>query len=196
MNKYGMEVKILKSNLTEEEAYEEEYNTIIEYIKSGYGIDIGGLEGNNPDKFLTNKTFGSRGSIGISNPMYNVSPKEKMDEEKYKQWFDKLSTRMKSQIGDKNPNWKNDTLHNKIKDNPELRKYYYSRPGKQNGRCRKIDLYDLDDNYIRSFDYIGECAEYVKEHSNAKGTIDSIRSNITIFSKKNKPFLGYKYKLN
>lgn len=58
-----MEVRIVKDNLTEEEAYTEEYNTIMNYINNGYGIDIDGLRGDDKNKFLTNQTFGSRGSI-------------------------------------------------------------------------------------------------------------------------------------
>lgn len=193
-DKFGLKVKIVREGLSEEEAYQEEYNTIKELLDDGYGIDIVGLEGNNPNKFLTNQTFGSRGSIGISNPMYGVSPEERMDEDKYQQWLTKLKTRMTSQVGENNPNWHNDTLHNKVKDDPELRIKYYSRPASQNGRCRKIELYDLDWNYINTFDYIGECAQYVKEVTGAQGKIDSIRTNITQFVKKDKPFLNHRYK--
>ncbi len=195
-NEYGMDIKYVYTNLCEEEAYQKEREVIEDLIyNQGYGIDIEGLEGDNPEKFLTNQTFGSRGSIGISNPMYGVSPSERMDEEKYAEWLDKTVERLTAQIGEFNPNWHNDTLHNKVKDDPELRKQYYSRPGKQNGRCKRVDLYDRQMNFIKSFDYLGECAEYVKDIKNAKGSINCIRSNITIYSKKQKPYLGFYYKI-
>lgn len=195
-SKYGMIVRILHSGLTEEEAYAKEREVIENYIyNEGYGIDIDGLRGNDPNRFLTNQTFGSRGSVGISNPMYGVSPKERMDETKYSEWLEKTTSRLSAQVGDKNPNWGNDTLHNKVKDDPELRLQYYSRPGAQNGRSRKVDLYSKDNVFIKSFDYIGACAEYVKNAVNAKGTIDAIRSNITFRTKQNKPYLGFRYVL-
>lgn len=195
MNLYGMEVRIVKDNLTEEEAYTEEYNTIMNYINNGYGIDIDGLRGDDKNKFLTNQTFGSRGSIGISNPMYGVTPSERMDEQQYKIWLNKTQERLKSQTGSNNPNWNNTTLHDKVKDNLELRIQYYSRPGSQNGRSKRIELYDINNNYIDTFDYIGACAEYVKNVTCAKGTIDSIRSNIKFFTNKGKPYLGFRYKI-
>lgn len=190
-----MEVRIVKENLTEEEAYAEEYNTIMNYINNGYGIDIDGLRGDDKNKFLTNQTFGSRGSIGISNPMYGVTPSERMDEQQYKIWLNKTQERLKSQTGSNNPNWNNTTLHDKVKDNLELRIQYYSRPGSQNGRSKRIELYDINNNYIDTFDYIGACAEYVKNATCAKGTINSIRSNIKFFTDKGKPYLGFRYKI-
>lgn len=158
-----------------------------------YGINV--WESYNEEKKQEIKEKISQHSLGINNSMYGISPSERMDSAQYKIWREKLVNRMKNQTGDKNPNWHNNTLHNKVKDNPELRIQYYSRPGSQNGRCRKIELYDLEENYINTFDYIGECAEYVKEKSNARGKINSIRSNIVKYAKNNKPFLGYKYKI-
>lgn len=191
-NSIGMTVRIVMENLTEEQAYQEEYNLIAEYLEQGYGIDIRGLEGNDTEKFLTNQTFGSRGSIGISNPMYNVSPAERMDAETYERWLSKTHDRLTNQYGSNNPNWHNDTLHNKVKDNPELRIQYYSRPGAQNGRCRKVELYDEDGNYIDTFDYIGECAAYIKAAIHSDSAIDSMRSNLSQRAKKGLTYLGYK----
>ncbi len=194
-NEYGMSVRIIYNNLTEEEAFEKENEVITRYINSGYGIDIKGLEGDDEEKFLTNQTFGGAGSVGISNPMYNVSPKERMNSFQYEVWLNKTRTRLESQVGDKNPNWKNDTLRKKLENNPELKNIYYSRKGSQNGRSKKIELYDLSKNYIRTFDFIGECASYVKEVIGAKGGIDSIRANIKHYSDLNKPFLKHYYKI-
>ena len=158
-----------------------------------YGINVWELYDEEKKREVKDKI--SQCSSGNNNPMYGISPKERMNSDQYEIWREKLVSRTKNQVGEKNPNWHNDTLHNKVKDNPELRIQYYSRPGSQNGRCRKIELYDLDKNYIKTFDYIGECAEYVKEKSNAKGKISSIRSNIVKYAKDDKPFLGYRYKI-
>lgn len=190
-----MRVEILYDNLEDEEAYKLEYETIIDYINNkGYGIDIEGLRGNDDTHFLTNQTFGSRGSVGISNPMYGVSPKQRMSEEKYKEWLKNAQARLSQQVGEKNPNYHNDTLHNKVKDNPELRIQYYSRPGGQNGRARTIEVYDIDGNYLTTFNYIGECCEWLKEKLHIDSKINSMRSNITIRTKKNKPYLNHYFK--
>lgn len=189
--KYGLEVNIVKSGMTEDEAYKYEKEHIEYLLSIGYGIQIKGLEGTNPDMMLTNKTFGSKGSIGISNPMYGVSPRERMSEEKYEEWAEKTYSRLKNQYGENNPNYGNDTLHNKVKDNKELRIQYYSRPATQNGRSRKIKLFDINHNYIETFDYIGACCEYLKDKLNLNSNINSIRSNITQRTKKGLPYRNH-----
>lgn len=189
MEKYGMKVNIVENGLTESEAYNKEYELINHYInEEGYGIDIIGLEGNDPDKFLTNKTFGSQGSIGISNPQFNVSPKDRMTEEVYNNWLEKTVSRLEKQTGKNNPNYNNKTLHNKVKDDKELRIKYYSRPGAQNGRAQKIKVYDINMNYINTFDTIGEAAQWIKDELNLSAKIDSIRTNIRERTKKGKPY--------
>lgn len=194
MNKYGLKIEIIKDNLTEEEAYQEEYNVINKLInEQGYGIDINGLRGNNKNKFLTNKTFGSQGSIGISNPQYGVSPKERL-KENYHRWRETLNIRLKAQVKDKNPNWNNHTLHNKVKDKPELRIQYYSRKGSQNGRCRKIALYDSNWSWLEDFDYIGKCALRVNELTDSNANINGVRSNIEHAIKYNKQYKGFNFK--
>lgn len=158
-----------------------------------YGVNVWESYDEKKKQEIKNKI--SQNTSGNKNAMFGISPNERMDEKQYQIWHKKLVDRMKSQTGENNPNWHNHTLHNKVKDNPKLRIQYYSRPGSQNGRCRKVELYDLDDNYIKTFDYIQECAEYVKNKSNAKGKITSISNNISKYSKDGKPFLGYKYKI-
>ena len=74
-------------------------------------------------------------SSGKNNPMYGISPKERMDEDTYNQW---LLKKKESSKGNKNPNYHNDTLRKKLLEYPELKKEYYSRPGGQNGRAQKI----------------------------------------------------------
>lgn len=242
VEKYGMKVKIIADNLSEEEAYNLEYETICNYVFNlGYGIDIIGYNNRNEEPgHLTNHTFGGDGSKGMvhseewrlqhsndmtgdknpafgknywetyskdkaemlkeklsiassgkHNPMYGISPKDRMSEETYAIWLEK---RRLNSIGEKNPNYGNDTLHNRVKDNPELRIQYYSRPGSQNGRARKIEIYDINMNYINTFDTIGECASWIKDELHLDSKIDGIRSNITQRTKKNLPYRNYYFK--
>lgn len=158
-----------------------------------YGINVWDTYSEEKKELMRKKY--SEKSSGKNNPMYGVSPEERMSPEVYKEWHRKITERTKSLIGEKNPNFGNKTLHNKVKDNPELRKQYYSRKGSINGRSREINLYDLKGNFIKRFSYIGECAEYVKEQRNSKGSIDGIRTNISKYSKLGKPFLGFRYEL-
>ena len=65
-NSYGHAVVIVKDNLTEEEAFELERDTIEDYVFTlGYGIDIEGYKNRENDEFLTNLTFGGEGSSGF-----------------------------------------------------------------------------------------------------------------------------------
>lgn len=136
----------------------------------------------------------SNKNSGMNNPMFNVSPKDRMDSKTYNEWFAKNSDRCKKQIGNKNPNFGNDTLHNKVKDNPELRIQYYARPGSQNGRATKIHVYK-NGEYIQTFDYIGLCAEWIKNTLSLSTKIDSIRGGISESIKKCKSYRGFTFSL-
>jgi len=48
---------------------------------------------------------------------------------------------------------------------------------------------------IKQFDYIGECANYLIYKGFSKGTVNSIRGNITKAIKKNKLYLNHYYKI-
>lgn len=123
-----------------------------------------------------------------NNNMYGISPKERMDDETYKKWSNKLVDRLKSQTGINNPNYGNKTLHNKLKNNPELRKQYYSRKGSQNGRSKEVFVYDSNKNFIKHFDYIGECCEWIKNTLSLSSNIDTIRGGITDSIKNQKTY--------
>lgn len=231
VKKYGMKVKILQNNLSEEEAYKLEQETIQNYVFNlDYGIDIIGYN-NKVDEpgHLTNCSFGGEGSLGSvhsetwkkqhseqmkgennpmhginlwntynsekkerikkklsstfsgeNNPMYGVSPSERMSEEQYKIWLSKTIDRLTSQIGIKNPNYQNKTLHNKIKDNPELRIKYYSRKGSQNGRSKAIEVYDTNNKLIKSFTYVKECCEWLQHDCGITQAINTIRGHINL----------------
>ena len=85
----------------------------------------------------------------------------------------------------------NKTLHNKVKDNPELRLLYYSRKGSQNGRSRQIRMFDKDHKIINDFDYIGSCCEYLLLNNITSAKIDTIRSGIAKSIKENKKYKNY-----
>ena len=94
----------------------------------------------------------------------------------------------KTKSGCDNPNYKNDTLKTKYKNNPTLAKINNSRPREQNGRCVKIRM--MNNDVIKDFNFIGEAAEYLIVNGYTDGKINSIRSNITNAIKNNKKYLG------
>lgn len=133
----------------------------------------------------------SEANSGKNNPMYGISPKERMTNEKYNEWLKNI--RKRDFNGSNNPNFGNNALHKKVKDNPELRIQYYSRPKEQNGRAREIYVYDLSNNLINRFDYIGECAEWVVKELNSSSKVSSVRCSIITSIKQNKPYKNYKF---
>lgn len=153
-----------------------------------YGINVWDTYDEERSKRIKDKI--SKSSSGINNPMYEVSPMERMTEDVYAQWLEKLQNRLHSQTGFNNPNYGNKTLHNKVKDNPQLRIEYYSRPGAQNGRSRPISVYDKDGNFISKFAYIGDCAEWIKDKYGISSKINSMRGGISDAAKTGKLYRG------
>ena len=118
----------------------------------------------------------SKASSGENNPMYGISPKDRMSQETYDIWRIKQQI---NKIGDNNPNWHNDTLKKKYAENPELALELCSRPGVQNGRARKVYVYDENMNFINKFDYIGECCEWLNTFETKPKKINSMRASIS-----------------
>ena len=83
----------------------------------------------------------------------------------------------KGRYGEDNPNFNNHKLHNKFLENPELLKLQ-ARPESQNGRARKIKLFDINMNYIDTFDWIGSCAKYLINNNYTKSKMSSVSGNI------------------
>lgn len=133
----------------------------------------------------------SEKNTGDKNPMFGISPEERMSQEVYDRWLLKMKNRNFS--GEHNPNYNNTTLHNKVKDNPELRKQYYARPKEQNGRAREIYVYDSNYNYILHFNYIGACAEWFKEVLSLQTKSTTIRQNIITSITQNKLYHNHKF---
>ena len=68
----------------------------------------------------------------------------------------------------KNPNYKNDTLHIKYLNDPKLSKEKQSRPAEQNGRAIPIIMYDENMNEIKNFSYILNCVKYLIDNNLVK----------------------------
>lgn len=111
-DKHGMKVNIVAANLSEDEAYKIERETIAYYVFIlGYGIDIIGYRnGKHEIGHLTNSTFGGDGSYGMvhseewclqhsldmtgeNNPAYGVNYWESFSEEKKQELLKGLSER-------------------------------------------------------------------------------------------------------
>lgn len=66
-NKVPCVVEILKDNLTEDEAFQLEVDTIYDLVfNEGYSIDIKGIKRNDNDCHLVNCTWGGEGTSGLS----------------------------------------------------------------------------------------------------------------------------------
>lgn len=96
-------------------------------------------------------------------------------------------------FGKNNPNYHNDALQRKYQKHPEL-KQLLARPKAQNGRARKVELYDEDMKLINTFNWIGGCAEYLISHGYTQANVNSIRNNIRISINENRKYLNHYFK--
>lgn len=96
--------------------------------------------------------------------------------------------------GKNNPNYGNHKLSEIYRQNKDLAIEKLSRPAEMNGRAVKIELYDIDMNYVGTFDWIGGCCQYLIENKYSTSTINGIRSRIEVAIKSNKPYLKHYFK--
>lgn len=94
--------------------------------------------------------------------------------------------------GCNNPNYGNNKLSRFYSQNPEIALKNQSRPGLQNGRCRKINMYK-DGVLIKSFDYIVDCCKYIKENFSPNASLDGIRGQIDKSIRYNKLYKGFNF---
>lgn len=223
-NKYETDVRIVKDNLTEEEALLFEYKLIQQY-REQFG-----------EKYLTNLTSGMDGYIGFTrtklskdkirgenNPMFGRTwwdentPQEKIDEWKKKTahhgkdnamygvspkermseevYEQWLKKQRENKIGEKNPNFGNRKLSQIYANDKELAKQKQSRPAAQNGRAKSCSMYDMGGNLIGEFSYIGECAKYMIDNGLTRSkNINAVRDKISSSIKNDKPYRNYKFK--
>jgi len=103
------------------------------------------------------------------------------------------ATAIYNYTGANNPNFRNDTLRKKYLANPELAKINCSRSKEQNGRAQKVKMYDINNNFIGEFNYIGACAEYLINNNLTNAKINSIRNNLSKSAKTKIPYLNHIY---
>lgn len=129
------------------------------------------------------------GSPGESNPMFGVSPRERMDEDTYRGWIEAH----RKIVGDKNPNYGNRKLSAFYKKNPGVAKQKQSRPGSRNGRARNVAIISKNGEVLKVFDYIGLCAEHLVNLGLSNTKPPTVAANITKSANSGKEYCGYHY---
>lgn len=77
-------------------------------------------------------------------------------------------------FGEDNPNYGNHKLHDYYQEHPEEAVRLLGRPGIQNGHHAEVDLLDLSGNVLGHFKLMTDCAKYIKEMDNPRGSVTSI----------------------
>lgn len=95
--------------------------------------------------------------------------------------------------GNNNPNYGNHTLSDFYSNHPELKKGL-GRPGKQNGRAKRIAVFNESMNQVASFDWIGECAGYLVETGISSANPKYLRDRIARAASTHKKYLGHYFK--
>ena len=128
-------------------------------------------------------------AVGEINSQYGVSPKDRMDNDTYIKWRAKQRAR---KDGEKNPNYRNHTLHKKYLENPQLALEKQSRPGKQNGRSTPIDMYDSNMDFVQHFTYIFDCVDYlIKNNITKSKSENAVYFGIYCSNKNKRKYRGY-----
>lgn len=157
---HNCDVRKIKENMSEDDAYVLEKQTILKY-RNMYSI-------------LCNIDDGGRDLPvlkGEKNPMYHISPKERMDEETYEKW----RKNRKPMGGENNPNYGKHTLKGR-KQSPE---HILHKSGARNGKARPIEVYDLKGEIVGNFGCKKDFVLYlIKNGIEQDGDIDNIRHKI------------------
>lgn len=98
----------------------------------------------------------------------------------------------KHRYGSLNPNFGNHKLSKFYKEHPDISKQKQGRSGGANGKAVKINLYH-NDKLVKTFDYIGECSEYLVEIGVFNCTVLSGKGIIYRSRKSKTPYKGYKF---
>ena len=89
--------------------------------------------------------------------------------------------------GENNSNYGKHTLSDKYKNDPELSKEVQSRPGAQNGRAKRIILFDVIESKELIFDYIKAASEYLIKNGFTKANkVDSVLNRLSACAKSGK----------
>ena len=91
--------------------------------------------------------------------------------------------------GSDNQNYGKHTLRDKYKNDPELSKEIQSRPGTQNGRAKRIILFDVVENKELIFDYMRAASEYLIANKFTKANnVDSVLNRLSVCAKTGKKY--------
>lgn len=90
--------------------------------------------------------------------------------------------------GSSNPNYGNRVLSQRYAQNKKLAKEKQSRAGLKNGMCKPIELY-CDGEFVKRFEWIQECAEYLIKEYNLRASLTSVRDAINKSHKNNRAYL-------
>ena len=176
-NSHDVDWRFVETDLSEDDAYALERETIKKYKDNGVklvNVAWGGRGGihlfgesnpmygrtwyteNTPEEEITawkNKVK----HCGSDNAMYGVSPSERMSNERYSVWREKQKV---------------------------------AHCGVSNGRCRPIMITTDDGNEIK-FPYITACAEWLKEYLQDERNLEAMRSKVKWSLKTGKPSFGF-----
>ena len=95
--------------------------------------------------------------------------------------------------GANNPNFGNKKLSKIYENDKAYAKEKQGRPGKKNGRARPVRLYINDIDHI-DFDYIRQCAIYIKQRFNLTQKTETIALRLVDLVKNGKPFMSLSLK--
>lgn len=91
--------------------------------------------------------------------------------------------------GESNPNFGNDTLHKKYKNNPELAKEKQSRPRAKNGRAKLCELTNMQSQEKFSFNCQRDAVDYLITHEHC----DNVNKETVIkYLKRDNGYRGWK----
>ncbi len=169
-NEHNCASEIIKGQMTESEAYEMEKKLIAE-CKSNVlcNLDEGG------------RKLGI--FIGKDNPMYGISPKMRMDEATYEQWYQKH----KNVCGEKNANYGKHTL----KGRKQSAEHIKNRSGSKNGRAKEILVEDKNGNIIGTFGCKRDFSKYLVDNNLDSGNLDDIRHRMNWNMRKYGEYKGF-----
>lgn len=100
--------------------------------------------------------------------------------------------RYQPRFGKDNPNYGNKKLSKFYGDNPQIALVKQSRKGSKNGKATPIELYK-DGEFIRKFDYIGDCCEFLCENYGFSDNPETVRCGIRRSIKHNHPYKGFTF---
>ena len=96
--------------------------------------------------------------------------------------------------GSENQNYGKHTLHEYYMLHPDKAIENLARPGSQNGRSRRVIMYDMNHVEVCRCDWIGGCAEYLRDNGYANASINSIRTRIRVSINNNSCSYKHYYK--